>query len=909
MVITLSEQFIQLRESNKIAITIFITVKWLLAQRRTTMANQQVQYNIGGMSCSFCAETMNKAYGRTEGVEDVDVSLAHEELLVQYDDEVISDVEIKDIVRDLGYTIRDPDKEKRFEQQQEELEEGKRNLLISGVASIISLALMGVMVAQNGWNIFAETEMQWMWYGSLALALTTMFWPGRYIKEKAYNSLKRGIFNQHVLLEAGAFAGLAGGFLGLFVYPSFPVVHFFTVSTFITTYHILSEYTSLIVRTRASRAVNDLMDLQPDTARRVSDDGEVEEVPVDELEVGDRVRVKPGENLPIDGEVVEGQSAVDESVATGESAPVDKQPGDEVIGGSVNETGTLLIEVTATGDDAFLNQVARQIEEARAMKPGIVQLADKVLKYFVPGVLSIAGLAFAFWAIVPAVFPGIGLGTGPQFQTGAYAALAALVLGYPCALGMATPLALIRGGGQAAKRGILMRSGDAFQIFPDVETIVLDKTGTITVGEPTVNTVVGVGEHAEHEVLGTAASAEVFSEHPLAEAVVDHAETHDVNFSDPEAFDSVTGKGVRATVDGDEVIVGKPGWLGDEGIDLAAGEDAIERLQSEGLTTVGVVVDGELIGLVGIGDEIKDDAIETVDRMKAADITPMMITGDNERTAQAVADEVGIEQVMAEVLPDDKRKEISRLQEEHADEDHRVAMVGDGINDAPALTQADIGLAIGAGTDIAIESADIVLMGDQLGGVMDAYEIGQTSYKKTKQNLVAAFSFNGIGVAAAVTGLVHPVLAMVAMALSVSVVLANSFAGQLLAGEGIKTDFSVEAGEPGEESTTEAEEPEEAGTEAEEPAVGTTDSGETETTEIGPDRERVTFGVGLGCGNCEQRLADGLLKHDGVVGVDADAADGSAEILYDPRRTNPDDLRAAIDDTGYTVQEAPAAAD
>ena len=774
------------------------------------MASKQVQYNIGGMSCSFCAETINKAYRRIDGVDDIDVSLAHEELLVEYEEDMLSEAEVRDVVRDLGYTIRDPDKQKRFEEQQDELEEGKRHLWISGIAAIISLGLMTVMVARNGWNIFGETNQRWMWYTTLALALVTMFWPGRYIKEKAWQSLKRGIFNQHVLLEAGAFAGLAGGFLGWFVFTGegFPVVHFFAVSTFITTYHILSEYTSLIVRTRASRAVNDLMDLQPDTARQVTDDGEVEEVEVDELEIGDRVRVKPGENIPIDGEVVEGKSAVDESVATGESATVDKAPGDELIGGSVNKTGTLLFEVTATGENAFLNQVARQIEEARAMKPDIVQMTDQILKYFVPGVLSISAAAFLFWVIVPVVFPGTTLGTGPQFETAAFAALAALVLGYPCALGMATPLALIRGGGEAAKNGILMRSGDAFQVFQEVNHIVLDKTGTITEGEPAVDTIVGVGgeaseasrsssdgpsdgDHAEVNVLRTAASAEAFSEHPLADAILDQADDHDVNFPDPEEFDSVTGKGVTATVDGDDVLAGKPGWLDEESVDLAVAEEEIERLQDKGLTTIGIVVNGDLIGLVGIGDEIKPDAAETIDQMKAQEITPEMITGDNERTAQAVADEIGIERVMADVLPDDKREEVKKIQ----DGGGRVAMVGDGINDAPALTQADIGLAIGAGTDIAIESADIVLMGDRLGGVMDAYEIGETSYEKTKQNLIMAFSFNGIGVTAAVTGLVHPVFAMLAMATSVTLVLANSFAGQLLSGEGIKTDFSIEAGE------------------------------------------------------------------------------------------------------------------
>jgi heavy metal translocating P-type ATPase len=851
------------------------------------MAATQVQYNVGGMSCSFCAETINKALERTDGVEDANVSLAHEEVLIQYDDEIVSEVNLKDTLRDLGYTIRDPDKEKRFEEQQEELEQGKRRLLISGVASLLSLLLMGIMVARNGWNIFAETDQQWMWYGSLALALVTMFGPGIYIKKKAYNSLRRGIFNQHVLLEAGAFAGLVGGFLGWFVFTGagFPVVHFFVVSTFITTYHILSEYTSLIVRTRASRAVQDLMNLQPDTARRVTEDGDIEEVAVDDLAVGDRVRVKPGESIPIDGEVVDGESAVDESVATGESTPIDKQPGDEVIGGSVNETGTLLVEVTATGEDAFLNQVAQQIEEARAMKPGIVQLADRVLKYFVPGVLSIAATAFLFWLVVPAVFPGTFLGSGPQVETAVFAALSALVLGYPCALGMATPLALIRGGGEAARHGILMRSGDAFQVYGDVDTIVLDKTGTITEGEPAVDTVVGIDAHAEVNVLRTAASAEAFSEHPLADAILDHADERDISFSDPEAFDSITGKGVRATVDGEGVLVGKPGWLADEkGVDLRAGEDALEDLQRRGLTTIGVVVAGELVGLVGIGDEIKADARDTIQRIKNAGIDPVMITGDNERTAQAVADTVGIDRVMAEVLPDDKRDEIRRLQDE---EGERVAMVGDGINDAPALTQADIGIAIGAGTDIAIESADIVLMGDRLGGVMDAYEIAHTSYEKTRQNLIGAFSFNGIGVAAATTGLVHPVFAMLAMIASVSAVLANSFAGQLLSGEGIKTDFSIEDAEaPSDTEMAEETETEPADEADEKPA-----------------RETVTLNVDLHCGGCEDRVTDTLDTRDGVRKVHADADEQRVEITFNPHQIDTDELRATIADLGYEVTE------
>ena len=742
------------------------------------MSVAQAQFAVGGMACSFCADSVETAYERTDGVESVDVSLAHEEVLVRYDDDRLSEVELKDTLRDLGYTVRDPDRRKQYEQQ-DELADARRKLLLAGSASSLTAGLMLWMVLVTGRFESASLVMDSV---TLALALGTMFGPGRYIKTKAYQSLRRGILNQHVLLEAGAFAGLTGGLLGLSVFPAFPTVHFFAVSVFVTTYHVLSEYTSLVVRTRASQAVQELLDLRPDTARRVTGDG-VEEVPVDDLAVGDRVRVKPGEHVPVDGAVREGESTVDESVATGESVPQAKVEGDEVIGGSVNRTGTLLVAVTATGEDAFLNRVAREVEQARATKPGIVRLADRVLGGFVPGVLAVAALALAFWLVAPLAWGG-----DPNVQRGTFAVLAVLVLGYPCALGMATPLALVRGGGEAAKRGVLLRSGDAFQVLPDVDHVVLDKTGTITEGEPSVDTVVSTGDDAEVDVLRTAASAEAFSEHPLADAVLDHADERGVDYADPDSFDAVTGRGVRATVTGEELLVGKPDWLAREGVDLSNADGEIERLQERGLTVSSVVRDGELVGLVGVCDQLKSDAAETVRRTIDAGITPVMVTGDDERTARTVAETVGIERVLADVLPEEKREAVGRLQEAG----HRVAMVGDGINDAPALTQADVGIAIGAGTDIAVESADVVLVGDRLGGVMDAHDVGRKSYRTTRQNLVAAFAFNGVGVAAATTGLVHPVFAMVAMVLSVSAVLMNSFAGQLLSGEGIDTEFAVE---------------------------------------------------------------------------------------------------------------------
>ncbi|WP_049924590.1 heavy metal translocating P-type ATPase [Halopiger djelfimassiliensis] len=751
------------------------------------MGTTRTRFAVGGMSCSFCAESIETAYDRTDGVVDADVNLAHEAVLVRYDDDIVSELEVKGTLRDLGYTIRDPEKRNRYEEQRAELERGKRRLVLAGSAAVAAAGLMGWMIVVMGRFESASLAMD---LTALALALATMFGPGRYIAAKAFQSLRRGIFNQHVLLEAGAFAGVVGGLLGLVVFPEFPTVHFFAVSVFITAYHVLSEYTSLLVRTRASRAVQDLLDLRPDTARRVAPGGDVTWVPVDDLAVGDRVRITPGENVPADGEVVEGESTVDESVATGEPVPQEKSPGDAVIGGSINETGTLLVEVTATGEDAFLNRVASEVERARAMKPGIVHLADRVLGYFVPAVLVTAAVAFLFWVATPVVWSG-----EPNVQRGAFAALAVLVLGYPCALGMATPLALIRGGGKAANRGVLLQSGDAFQLLPAVDHIVLDKTGTLTVGEPAVVAVVvpdGDGlEATEADVLATAATAEAFSSHPLADAVLETADDRGVEYADPETFDAVPGKGVTARTDGAEVLVGKPGWLDGEGVDPSIAADEIEQLRNRGLTVTGVVRDGELIGLLGIGDELRTDAESTVRRIREAGITPVLLTGDNERTARAVAEAVGIDRVLADVLPDEKRAEIDRLQ----DSGHRVAMVGDGINDAPALTQADVGIAIGAGTDIAIESADVVLLGERLGGVMAAVEIGAESYRKTRQNLLAAFSFNGIGVAAATTGLVHPIWAMIAMGLSVSAVLANSFAGRLRSGEGGSTGFALETGD------------------------------------------------------------------------------------------------------------------
>jgi heavy metal translocating P-type ATPase len=801
------------------------------------MATQKLHLKIGGLACSFCAESINKAFRREEGVSEVNVSLAHEEVLIQYDDNLVDRPELRQTILDLGYTIRDSDKVRAFDEQQEELALHWRRLL---VASGLTVAAFGLMLA-----MWLGVMAPWMSYGALGLALATMFGPGWYIKKKAYQSLRRGILNQHVLLEFGAFSGLVGGFAGFFV-PAFPALEFFGVSVFITTYHVLSGWSAHKVRARATRAIRKLLDLQPERARRI-EDGQEMEVPVEELTVGDRVRIRPGEKIPIDGKVVEGHSGVDESIVTGESIPVEKTGGSEVVGGSINQTGTLVAEVTRVGSETFLQQVAAHIEEARAMKPGIIQLVDRILKYYVPGVIAFAGLAVLIWTL------GAYLVTGEMNLVRAiFAVLAVFVMGYPCALGMATPLAMIRGGGIAADHGILMRSGEAFQVLKDIDAVVLDKTGTLTIGEPQVVDVLTASSE-EETLLRLAGAVEQRSEHPLARAVVEYGQSRVGGFPAAKEFASTTGKGVEAAVEGQRVLVGSLEFLRKRNIDTGQIADWIERHETDGHTVIGVSIGGQLAGLFALADTLKPDSRETVAALRARGLRPVLITGDNERAARAIAREVGIEEVRARVAPDEKAARIREFQQEG----RRVAMVGDGINDAPALTQADVGIAIGAGTDIAIESADVVLMGERMYALVETFEIGERSYRTTVQNLGLAFIFNGIGVPLATTGWVYPVWAMVAMVASVTTVLANSFGGRLLKAR---------------DKTPEEERP------------------------------HLTFEVpNMHCEHCVETIQSTLAEHG--VEARADVDTGHVEVVLPDGEITPEGVREILTELGYMPEQ------
>ena len=769
---------------------------------------KKIRARIGGLHCSLCTGTIEKALGRMAGVDKVAVSLTHEQALVEYDPQVARPEELLRTLKDIGYTISDPRKLRAFEEEERDLvREGRRFVVavalsvaaipiiadpsvgwIGFLPALVCLSLGGFVFlvlrssgfwtaagAAGGLAVMALTLLYLNLQGYLAhtapwlaaaLAVTLVFGVGRHILYMAFQALRRGILNQHVLLEIGAFAGMAGGVIGLALNrPGYPTAAFFAVSVMVGTYHIFSEWLSLIVKTRSSQAVKRLLDLQPETARVVRGTQEVE-VPIENVRVGDLVRIRPGERIPADGVVAGGHSGVDQSLVTGEAVPVEKAEGDSVIGGSINGNGTLLVKITAIGEGSFLHQVIRHVEDARALKPGILHLVDRVLRVYTPTVLVIAALAVLGWLL------GSWLGAGhADVERAVFAGLSVLVMGYPCAVGISAPLSIVRGAGQAAERGILMRTGEAFQGFRLVKQIVLDKTGTLTEGRPVVREIETM-DVSEQDLLAIAAAAEASSEHPLAQAVVKAAFERGATPPSVESFEAFPGKGVVARIAGGEVFAGSPRFLANRNIDLVRFHKSIESFEAAGRTVIAIARDGRAFGVIALGDTFRPDAVATVAALRNAGLKTILVTGDNERAARRVAREVGIDEVHAGVLPQDKAEIVRKIQASA-----RVAMVGDGINDAPALMQADIGIAMGGGTDIAIESADIIILSNRLAALPEARDISRRSYRKMVQNVTLAFLFNGAGIPLAATGLIHPVWAMVAMAVSVTAIFINSLWG------------------------------------------------------------------------------------------------------------------------------------
>lgn len=774
-----------------------------------TQGHRRIRAHIGGLHCSLCTGTIEKALGRRPGVDKVAVSLTHEQALIEYDPAVTRAEDLLQTLKDIGYTISDPRKLIPFEEEERALVRERGRFLtglalsigamglagypttsywfwlcVFSMASLVAFSFVVLRSFGSGWaiagsailgafgagiyalqlrGVFGEAA-PWL-AGTMALVLT--FGIGAHIARMAAAALQRRILNQHVLVEFGALAGIVGGIVGLVLQlPDYPTTAFFSVAVMIMTYHIFSEWLSLIVKTRSSQAVKKLLDLEPDVAAVVRD-GREHEIPLEQVRVDDVVRIRPGERVPVDGVVESGHSDVDESLVTGEPKLIEKRAADRIISGSLNGHGSLLVRVTAVGEETVLRQVIRAVEDARASKPGLLHLVDRVLRVYTPAVLLSAVAATAFWLVGPMI-----VGASPDVQRAMFAGLSVLVMGYPCAVGISAPLSIVRGAGEAAERGILMRTGEAFQALRRVQRVAFDKTGTLTEGRPAVREIVPVGL-SEQELLTAAAAAEAGSEHPIARAVVEEAFKRDLVVPDVAEFEAIPGRGVRARLDQAVLTAGSPTFLTGQGIDIAAHHERIRALEVQGFTVIGVARDGVLIGLLALGDALRHDAVETVRQLHAQGIRTSLITGDNDQAAKYFARAAGIEDVHARVLPAEKASIVRTLQEKE-----RVAMVGDGINDAPALMQADVGIAFGSGADIAIESADVIILNKQVKAVLDAHAISRYSYRKMVQNVTLAFMFNGLGIPAAATGLIYPIWGMAAMAASVTTIFINSLWGR-----------------------------------------------------------------------------------------------------------------------------------
>jgi len=770
---------------------------------------QRVRAGLAGLHCSLCTGTIEQALGRRPGVERVSVSLTHEQVLADYDPEQTSAAELMQTLHAIGYEATDPRKVRSFADQERALVHERGRFLTALTASLTTIAL--IMTPQVTWGLglsalvyaslvaFAFVVLRgmgpWIAAGGAAglaafgggilalraaapveqvipwltgaLALAMVFGVGRHILVMGVNAVRRRILNQHVLVECGALAGLSGGAIGLLFTPAnYPTAAFFAVSVLVLTYHIFSEWLSLIVKTRSMQAVQRLLELRPDTARVVDAEGEHER-PVDAVELDDHIRIRPGERIPVDGAVIEGRSSADESLLTGEPMPIGKDVGDTVVGGSINGMGTLLVRATATADEGFLQQIVSSVEEARALKPGLLHLVDRVLRVYTPTVLIVALTAGVGWLVVPVL-----LGWPLDLERAVFAGLGVLVMGYPCAVGISAPLAIVRGAGEAAERGILMRTGEGFQALRTVTTVVFDKTGTLTEGQPAVRETVPIAGERD-ELLALAAGAEAASEHPLARAVVSAAFAARVDPPSVTDFEAVAGRGVIATLEGEEIVVGSPDFLAERGVDTDSCARDRQRLEHNGWTVIGVARAGRLLGLIALGDALRGDAVDAIARLHRAGVKTAMLTGDREATARRVAEQAGIDTVDADVRPEHKAEVI---RERQANE--RLAMVGDGVNDAPALMQADVGIAMGSGTDIALDSADIIILNSRLTAVAEAFEVSARSYRHMRQNVFLAFLFNGVGIPLAATGLLYPVWAMVAMAASVTTIFINSLWGQ-----------------------------------------------------------------------------------------------------------------------------------
>jgi len=745
----------------------------------------RVELPVTGMTCANCALTVERALNGVPGVVEATVNFATERATAEYVPGVASVAALVRAVEEAGYGVvqaATPEELEDVEAQvrQAEIADQTRKFWV-GV--VLSLPLFLLSMARDFGLLGPWSHAPWVNWLFLALATPVQFYTGWDYYVGAYYALRSRTANMDTLVAMGSSVAYLYS-LAVLLFPAAGRHVYFETSAVIITLIKLGKLLEARAKGQTSAAIKKLMGLAPKTARVVRGGVEVA-VPVEEVRVGDLVVVRPGERIPVDGVVVEGHSAVDESMLTGEPMPVDKSVGDEVIGATVNREGLLKFEATRVGAETALAQIVRLVREAQGSKAPIQRLADRVAGVFVPAVISIALVTFGVWWAV-----------GGDFTAAMIRLVAVLVIACPCALGLATPTAIMVGTGRGAELGILFKNSAALETAHRLQVIVLDKTGTLTKGQPEVTDVVpgplvsGLEPETRSPQPGTvlwwAASAERGSEHPLGQAVVAEAESQGLDLAEPRDFKAVPGKGVRAQVEGRTVLVGKPEWLEAEGAGLGDLAAEVERLRGEAKTGVAVAVDGEVVGLIGIADRLKEGSAEAVADLHRLGLEVVMLTGDSRRTAETVARQAGIDRVVAEVLPVDKAAQVRRLQAGDGRASMLVGMVGDGINDAPALAQADVGIALGTGTDVAMETADVTLMRGDLRAVAQALALSRATMRTIRQNLFWAFFYNIVLIPVAAGVLypfpgapvvlrqLHPVLAAFAMAFSSVTVVSNS---------------------------------------------------------------------------------------------------------------------------------------
>jgi len=746
-----------------------------------------IKIGIENLRCASCVKFIEDELKATQGVLNANVNIATQEATVDYLPQNTTLAELNKAIETWGYKPRPATSDAPVDKQEEAHAREYRKLMNKfWFAAAISVIVM-VTAYYQVVPILRDLSMvslRMLWGVTALLTLPVMFWSGSDFFTGAWAAFKHRSANMNTLITLGTGAAwLYSTFAILFpsVFPEGTSEPFYDVVAVVIALVVLGQALELRAKGQSSSAIKKLLGLQAKTARVIRDGKEMD-LPVEEVLVGDVIQVRPGEKVPVDGVIVEGSSAVDESMLTGESLPASKKMGDEVIGATINKTGAFKFRTTKVGKDTALAQIVKMVQDAQNSKAPIARLADIISGYFVPIVMILAVWTFVIWFVV---------GPQPQFVYALVTSVTVLIIACPCALGLATPMSLMVGIGKGAESGILIRSGEALQTARAIQTVVLDKTGTITKGKPELTDVVTMddGQWTMEEILRFSASVEKVSEHPLAQAIVEGAQARKLELAEVKDFDAIPGHGVSAKVEGKSILIGNLKLMNRENIALGSLEEKSKSLADDGMTPMFIALDGKAAGIIAVADTVKEDSAEAIAALQKMGIEVVMITGDNRRTAEAIARKVGITRVLAEVLPEDKANNIQQLQAEGK----KVAMVGDGINDAPALAQADVGLAIGTGTDVAIEASDITLIKGSLKGVVTAIEVSRATMNNIYQNLVGAFFYNTLGVPVAMGVLfpffgllLSPLIAGAAMAFSSVTVVGN--ANRL---RGFKPKFSV----------------------------------------------------------------------------------------------------------------------